>query len=248
MRLLYNLLLVLASPVWMAWMLRRASKRRERPAWSERFGRYSLPPKEGRRRVWMHAVSVGEVLASLPILRELRAMEPKVELLLSVTTSSGHQTARERAQGLLDHLVYFPLDLPWVARRAVLAIQPDALVLMETELWMNLLAEAKRAGAATLVANGRVSERGFRRSRRFRRFFRAVLSHLDEALMQTEEDARRILALGARRAEVLGNCKFDQAAEGLDADPDQWRAMLGLGNDRPVLVVGSTRGPDEEDL
>lgn len=248
MRPLYNLLLVLSTPLWMVWMLHRAARRRERPVWSERFGRYSLPPKAGRRRVWLHAVSVGEVLASLPILRELRSMSPDTEVLLSVTTSSGHQTAREQARGLYDHLAYFPLDLPWVARRAVRAIQPDALVLMETEIWMNLLYEAKRAGAATLVANGRVSERSFRRSRRFRRFFRAALAHLDAALMQTEEDARRILELGAPRAEVFGNCKFDQAAEGLGADASEWRAKLGLAQDRPVLVIGSTRGSDEEDL
>lgn len=248
MRALYNLLLVLAAPLWMAWMLHRARKRRELPVWRERFGRYDLPDKRGRPRIWLHAVSVGEVLASLPILRELRSLAPDAEVVLSVTTSSGHRTARERAEGLFDHLVYFPLDLPWVVRRALASIQPDALVLMETEIWMNLLAEARRRGSATLVANGRVSDRSFRRSVRFRRFFRAALAHLDWALMQTEEDARRIRELGAPNVQVIGNCKFDQAAEGLDADPREWRRLLGLPEGVPAVVIGSTRGPDEEDL
>ncbi|MFN3683101.1 MAG: 3-deoxy-D-manno-octulosonic acid transferase [Fimbriimonadaceae bacterium] len=248
MRALYNLLLVLASPLWMAWMLSRARKRRELPVWRERFGRYDLPQKRGGPRIWLHAVSVGEVLASLPILRELRSIAPDAEVVLSVTTSSGHRTARERAQGLFDHLVYFPLDLPWVVRRALASVQPDVLVLMETEIWMNLLAEARRRGTATVVANGRVSGRSFRRSLRFRRFFRAALANLDWALMQTEEDARRIRELGARNVAVIGNCKFDQAVEGLEADPREWRRILGLPEGVPAVVIGSTRGPDEEDL
>ncbi|MEJ5171016.1 MAG: glycosyltransferase N-terminal domain-containing protein, partial [Fimbriimonadales bacterium] len=248
MRALYNLLLVIASPVWMAWMLSRARRRRELPVWRERFGRYDLPPKGDGARVWLHAVSVGEVLACLPILREVRALAPEASIVLSVTTSSGHRTARERAAGLFDHLVYFPLDLPWVVRRALASIQPDALVLMETEIWMNLLAEARRRGVQTMVANGRISDRSYRRSVRLRPFFRAALSNLGQALMQTEEDARRIRDLGARRVEALGNCKFDQAAEGLDADPAEWRAKLGLPRGLPAVVIGSTRGSDEEDL
>lgn len=248
MFLLYNVLLTLLSPFWVPWMLFRAGRRKEKPNWNERQGDFDIQPDKTKSRIWVHAVSVGEVVAVLPILRELRERSPEHEIVLSVTTSSGHQTARERAEGLFDHLVYFPIDVPRFQLAAMSRVRPKAIAIMETELWFNFLWAAKVFKSKVLLVNGRISDRSYPRARFFRFFYRAMLRNVDCCLMQTEADAERIRALGAAQAEVLGNCKFDQAVEGLDADPAEWRGKLGLEASPPVLVVGSTRSENEEKL
>jgi 3-deoxy-D-manno-octulosonic-acid transferase len=246
MFLLYNLLLTLFAPLWVPWMLWRTLRRKEKPAWRERFGDYSIRPGKDRNRIWIHAVSVGEVMAAIPILREIRRRMKGWEIVLTVTTTSGHQTARERAEGLFDHLFYFPLDVARFQLRAMERVRPKIVAVMETELWFNFLWCAKALGAKTALVNGRISDRSFPRSMRIRFFYRSLLGMVDLCLMQTERDAERIRALGATRVEVVGNSKFDEAAEGLDADPMIWRKELGLPDGLPVVVVGSTRGEDEE--
>ncbi len=248
MFILYNLLLTLLAPLWVPWMLFRAWRRKEGPDWNERTGKLKIPPRGDRRRIWVHAVSVGEVVAAQPVLRELRKVLPEYEIVLSTTTSSGHRTAREGPEGLFDHLMYFPVDVARFQLAAVQRVRPDAVAIMETELWMNLLWAAKVFDAATLLMNGRISDRSVPRAKLVRFFYRALLRNVDRCLMQTEKDAARIQALGARSAEVLGNCKFDQAAESVDADPARRRAELGLPEGTPVVVVGSPGGEEEERL
>ncbi|HVL38321.1 MAG TPA: glycosyltransferase N-terminal domain-containing protein, partial [Fimbriimonadaceae bacterium] len=270
--------MTILAPLWVPWMLLKARRRKEQPNWKERMGDLPIQRVKGAKRIWVHAVSVGEVVAALPILRETKRLLPGHELVLSVTTSSGHQTAREQAMELVDHLIYFPLDIPRFQLNAMQRVQPQVVAVMETELWMNFLWAAKTFDARTLLINGRISDRSFPRAMKLRPFYRALLRYLDRALMQTSTDRERILALGATEAEVLGNCKFDQAVEGLDADPDEWRAELGFEPSRPdgevedpaelseengvgmagdvgkssaplpVIVVGSTRGDEEEDF
>lgn len=246
MFLLYNVLITLFAPLWAPWMWFRTSARKEAPNWNERCGNYSLLPRKDRKRIWFHAVSVGEVVACMPILQELRAELPDHEIVLSVTTSSGHQTARDKAEGLYDHLVYFPIDMARFELAAMQHVQPSVAAIMETELWMNFLWAAKVFDVRTILVNGRISDRSFPRSRRIAVFYRALLSRMDRCLMQSEKDAARIKELGAKSAEVLGNCKFDQALAGLDADPAEWRQKLGLDPALPTLVIGSTRGELEE--
>lgn len=243
---IYNILLTILAPIWAPWMWLRTRKRGEQPNWKERAGDYSLEPRKDRKRIWVHAVSVGEVVASTPILKELRALLPDHEIVLSVTTSSGHRTAREHAVDLYDHLVYFPIDIVRFQLAAMQHVQPAAVAIMETELWMNFLWAAKVFDARTLLVNGRISDRSYRRSQSLKAYYRALLKDMDRCLMQTEEDAQRIKALGAPSADVLGNAKMDQAVAGLQAEGDQWRAELGLPSGKPVIVVGSTRGEEEE--
>lgn len=245
MFVLYNLLIAIFSPIWVPWMLLRTRKRKEKPNWAERQGDLTLSPRKDGDRIWVHAVSVGEVVAVTPILRELRAKAPKLEIVLSVTTSTGHQTARERLEGLFDHLVYAPIDVPRFTLKAMQRAQPNVVAIMETELWMNFLWAAKTFDVTTALINGRISDRSFRRSTKIKFFYRALLRDMDECLMQSELDAQRIRALGAGKVEVLGNCKFDQAIDGLEADPAHWRKELGLSSSLPVVVVGSTRGDME---
>ena len=247
-RLLYNLLLVLLAPLWAPWMVWRTRQRGESPNWRERRGDYrdSIPEKGQRLRLWLHAVSVGEFVAAQPLLRALRRELPGHEIVLSVTTSSGHQTAREAKERLYDHLVYLPIDLAPFTRRAMRRVRPDALVVMETELWMNLFAAAKAVGAKVFVANARLSDRSFPRAKRLGFFYGTLFRSVDRVLAQSEMDAERFRALEARGVEAVGNVKFDQALEGLD-DTTDWRTELGL-DERPVVVVGSLRAEEFGDL
>ncbi len=246
MFLLYNLLLTLLSPFWVPWMYYRTRKRGEQPNWSERFGNI-IVPKATHPRLWLHAVSVGEVVAALPILKELRQLTPDIDIVLSTTTSSGHQTAEDLTGNLVNHVVYFPIDVVRFQVSAMARVKPNVVALMETELWMNFLWSAKAIGADTFLINGRISDRSFPRSIRAKAFYKALLAKLDLALMQTAVDAKRIVALGARTVEVLGNCKFDQAVEDASTDPEEWRLKLGLP-EKPIVVVGSSRDGNEEDF
>ena len=216
----------------------RAKKRKEQPNWQERKGNIDIPRRKDGKRIWFHAVSVGEVVAAMPVLREIRARLPDHEIVLSVTTSSGHQTAREKAEGLFDHLIYFPIDVARLQLSAMQRVRPSVVAIMETELWFNFLWAAKVFDAKTLLINGRISDRSFPRSMRLRFFYRSLLKNLDRCLMQTETDAERISALGGQRVEVLGNSKFDQAVEGIDADPVALRSEFGIDPSKPTIVVG----------
>lgn len=244
---LYNVLIILLSPIWVPWMVWRAKKRKEQPDWQQRTGNLPVqPPAKGVRRVWIHAVSVGEVMAALPVLKEIRALDPDLEIVLSTTTSSGQTAARDRAANLFDHLVYFPIDVPRFVMAALMRVRPKVVAVMETELWLNFLWTAKNFGSRTILLNGRVSDRSFPRSIRLRPYYQALFKHLDQALVQTETDAERLRALGFGSPEVAGNTKFDAAAS--EADPKDWRAELKIPSDAFLVVVGSTRSGAEEAL
>jgi len=246
MFVLYNLLLTLTAPLWVPWMWWRTRQRGEAPNWKERTGDITLPkPTAGRPRIWVHAVSVGEVIAAQPILAALRRELPEAEIVLSVTTSSGHRTAREQSGDLFDHLVYFPIDVPRFSLAAMTRVRPDVVAVMETELWMNFLWAAEVMGADCLLVNGRISDRSFRRARPFRFFYRSLLRMVDECLMQTEADASRIRELGATNVRVLGNTKYDQAIDAAQTAPDELRSRYAIDPARPVIVIGSSRKEEE---
>lgn len=251
--LFYNLLLTLGAPIWVPWTILRARRRGTPVNWKERQGKYpQLGAPGDRARIWLHAVSVGEVVAAVPILRRLRADPSKPEIVLTVTTSSGHETAGKAhgamEGGLYDHLLYFPIDVARFAMSAMQAVRPNAFAIMETELWFNALYAARTFDASTLLVNGRVSERNHRRSKVVRPFYLAMLEELDRALMQTEGDASRIKDLGASGVAVLGNVKFDEAREAPTRGREFWLAELGFDPSKPVIVIGSTRGVDEEEF
>lgn len=248
MLLVYNLALILLSPLWVPWMLARSRSRKEPPNWAERFGIYKLKgTRSNSKRLWFHAVSVGEVIASSAILKELRAQAPDVEILLSVTTSSGHQTAREQYPNLFDHLVYFPLDLPLFQLRSIASFRPHSIAIMETELWLNFLWAAKQHSATTMVLNGRFSDKSFASSAKLRSYYRTLFKYLDRVLCQSQTDADRMVVNGALgRVEVLGNCKFDQAGSIVEEAPEETLKWLGLETNLPLVVIGSTRDEHEE--
>lgn len=246
----YNFVLFLATPVWMGYFLWRILNGSWRSRWWERLGFVPLHHDPNRKRIWVHAVSVGEVLAALPVLKRLRETFPKHEIVLSTTTPTGQRTACDSAHQWVDAIIFFPLDLPFAVGRALHRISPGVLLLMETELWMNLLSLHKRQGGNVLLLNGRLSDKSFHKARRWKRFFRPMLEQVDFACVQSPTDAVRFVDLGLSpsRVTVTGNTKFDQAIDAADTDPEFWREALHLPPGAPVIVVGSTRASEEEQL
>lgn len=249
-RLVYNLFLLLTAPLWLSYVAGRIVAGSWRDRWLERFGFVSLPAPGDKPRLWIHCVSVGETLAAQPVVKLLREALPHYELVFSTTTPTGQQTARSALRDSVDYFIYFPLDLPFAVRRVLRRVQPRMLVLFETELWLNLLTEQKRRGGRVLVLNGRISDRTARRAPKSRPIYTAMLRCVDFICAQSPTDAARFIALGASpsRIEVCGNTKFDQALGALDRTPDEWRRILSLPDHAPVIVVGSTRTPEEEQL
>lgn len=204
---------------------------------------------DGDESIWVHAVSVGEVLAARPLLTELRARYPHLRLFLSTTTLAGQQLAR-RSITDVDGVFYFPFDWAFAVRRTLSLVKPRLFVMIETEIWPNLLRECRRRGVRTVLANGRISYRSFPRYRLIRPFFRRVLEDVDRLCVQGDEAARRLTLLGAdpARITVTGSLKFDS----LDVTPKGGRGrervlrFFRMTSNRPVLVAGSTsKGEDE---
>jgi 3-deoxy-D-manno-octulosonic-acid transferase len=204
--------------------------------------------------LWIHAVSVGEVLVAVPLARQLKDRYPKRRLVVSTTTDTGQQLARERMP-FADAIFYFPLDWKGPVRRTLKTVQPAAVILMETEIWPNFLRECRRARVSAIFANGRISDRSFAGFGRaifysggmLRSFFKRVLNDATLFLTQSELDAGRLLALGAdaKRVIVAGNLKYD-----LDEPPasplSAWLTEeVARNHRRPVLVAGSVMAQEE---
>src|SRR4051812_43902340 len=204
---------------------------------------------DGDESIWVHAVSVGEVLAARPLVSELRKRYPGLKLFLSTTTLSGQQLAR-RSVSEVDGVFYLPFDWTFAVRRTLKLVNPRLFVMVETEIWPNLLRECRRRGIRTALVNGRISQRSYPRYRLARPFFRRVLADIDRFCVQGEESARRLVELGAEpsRITVTGSLKF----ESLDATPIPGRGpervlrFFRLSPQRPVLVAGSTMKGEEE--
>ena len=191
-------------------------------------------------------MSVGEVLAARPLVPALRERFPRHRLFLSTTTITGNAVAKKSVRGV-DGLFYAPFDWPLPVRQALTTLNPSLLVLVETELWPNLIHEAHRRGTRVALVNGRISPRSFGRYRRLQRFLRAVLGEMDLFLMQGETHAQRIRAMGApaERVRLTGNLKFDAVEPG--RPPERLvRLLQGPDRDRPLWVAGSTVGGEEE--
>jgi 3-deoxy-D-manno-octulosonic-acid transferase len=195
---------------------------------------------------WIHAVSVGEAIAAAPLLEAVRRTWPALPLVVSTVTETGARVVRERFAGLARHR-YFPLDFPGAARRVIASIEPAFFVCMETELWPNLLHALAARGVPAMIANGRLSDRSFSRYRLLRGAMGRVLGNVSVFAMQSDEDARRVIALGApaERVVVTGNLKHEPLPDPAGA-ADLWHRLLGLSSGQPVWIAGSThRGEDE---
>jgi 3-deoxy-D-manno-octulosonic-acid transferase len=230
------------------WLLAMATSDKYREGLSERLGWVPNRLREGdsRKTIWVHAVSVGEVLAASRLVNELSACAPQYRVLLSTTTRTGQRLARERTGP--NHTFYFPLDFPWIVRRYLRALDPVLLVLVETEFWPNLLTECRRATIPVAVVNGRISDRSLPRYLRLRGVWKGILSGISIVLAQSQEDVKRLKAIGApaSRVSFAGNLKFDVRSAEPAAITTRLREKLAPGT--RVLVCGSTLEGEEEIL
>ena len=200
--------------------------------------------------IWIHAVSVGEVLTARALLPDLRERYPKLRLFLSTTTMTGQQIARNNLQ-YVDEVFYFPFDFGFIVNRTLRLVRPRLFIMMETEIWPNLLRACAREGVKTMLVNGRISSRSYPRYRLARAFFRRVLLHVDRFCMQSDESARRIIDIGAdrQRVSVTGSLKFDSLELPGTPSGDRGRNRVlryfRIAHDRPVVIAASTRKGEE---
>lgn len=243
--IIYNAALHLAAPLALPAL---AASGRLGGTMGQVLGASGLPRLKGGPRVWVHAVSFGEVAAAAPVMRALGERMPGLELALSTSTVAG----REAASRLLDPgttVFTFPLDVLGAPGRVARRLKPDLLVLMEAELWPNVIRSAHLAGARILLANARISEGSARGYARLRPLVADMLGYIDRVLAITEADARRLVRLGAPadRVSVAGNAKYDNLLERVDGKAAAgWKAALGIEPGDLVLVAGSTHPGEEE--
>jgi len=248
MYLIYNLLSWPVALLLSPWLAYRALRGRL-PGLGQRLG--LILPKmapSSEPVIWLHAVSLGEVKAAVPLLEQLRGRYPQLRVVMTASTRTGWQAAREVLRP--DETVLFPpFDLAWICRRFLRRLRPQAVLVMETELWPNLFREVKRFGVPLLLVNGRISDRAFPRYKASRFFWRRVLAQPDAVLAQSKTDAERFLALGAdpARVTVAGNLKYAIRPPQAAILP-QLRAVADQAAAGPILVAGSTMPGEEKFL
>lgn len=243
MRYLYTLLLYLFAPIFPIYLLWRA---RRNPAYLKHWGeRYGFLSTNYTSSIWVHTVSVGEALAALPLIRSLHNNFPKLTIVVTTTTPTGRARLCEHIQAFAK-IHYFPYDYPWAIRNFIHHINPRALVILETEIWPNLLTLVAAKQLPIIVANARLSERSFKGYSRFSWLFRPVLQKITAVLAQDDAAKQSFITLGVSPDHIyqFGNLKFD-----FELDPElprqikQLKAMLG---NRPTWVAASTHDNEEE--
>ena len=250
---IYNLVFPVAFafllPHFVLRMLRRGGYGRD---FAQRFGLYQ--PAEAAlldapgRPIWIQAVSVGELAVAFSFMEELRRRDATVRFVLTTNTSTGHLLALKKIQAP-DVTLYFPMDVPWVIPRVLRRMRPSAVVLVENEMWPNLIRYARKQGIPTVMINGRISEHSFRGYRKIRFITRDLLPRIHWFCVQSAADRDRLLALGAPadRLEITGSAKYDIGATAPTAEARAWEvlAKLGVKPGHPVLVGGSTWAGEE---
>jgi 3-deoxy-D-manno-octulosonic-acid transferase len=246
--LLYRILQALASPLVLVYLLLRGSKNaRYFSSLSERCGQ--LPPlwqQTVSASIWLHAVSVGEVLAAIPLIEDLKRRTPQTPIFVSTATLAGREIGKKRLSGLAHGVFYAPFDFVWSVRRVLRLLRPSVVIVLETEIWPNLFRESKRIGCGLILINGRISDRAFPRYRRFRSLFSPVLAHCDRILAQSEEMRRRFEEAGAPPAlvEIGGNLKYDFTPAVAGADSEALR-FIEADSGRPLWIAASTSVDDQ---
>lgn len=248
MYLLYSALLAVGLLVSLPYWIFTKGHGKYREGLSERLGR--VPPRllqpQSEPAIWLHAVSVGEVLAVSELVKELRRRRPDYRVMVSTTTATGQKLARKHFGD--DSVFYFPFDLAFAIRPYLAALRPRLIVLAETEFWPNFLRLAHAGGARVAVVNARISDRSWPGYRRFRRILKGVLQDIDLFLAQTSEDASRLSDIGApaERVQISGNLKFDVSVPEAPAIVASLRATFRQAEAGPIVVCGSTMEGEEE--
>lgn len=254
MHLLYNLLalvlVVLAAPVFLYRLIREAGfgeRLKQSFGW--------LPPETvakvaNKNAIWLHAASVGEIVATSPMVKEIKKEMPDSVVVISVVTASGYDMAK-RIIPEADGVIFFPLDLPWLSCHVVRKIAPQAFLLVETELWPNFLKASRKAGIPVMMVNGRIGDKSFGNYRYLGSVLQDMLQTVVKFCMQSSIDAQYIIKLGAdpQRVMVTGNTKYDQTYT--DVSEDEQKLLIsqyGFAGQRPIIIAGSTHKGEEESL
>ena len=237
--------MLVSLPYWLFQMARHGKYRK---GFAERMGQVPARlrlPGEQERVIWVHAVSVGEVLAVTGLVEELQSRFPQHRIFISTTTDTGQVLARKRFGEA--NVFYFPMDFAFAIRPYLRALRPQLVVIAETEFWPNFLRLAHAGGARIAVVNARISDRSWPSYRRFRGLLRRLLVNVDLFLAQTQEDAARLQDIGAslERVRVTGNLKFDIPVPAPPAIIESVRTSIAATDAGPVLVCGSTVDGEE---
>ena len=245
---LYNILLVIASPFIVLTLLSKPRCRRGLP---QRFGRVPSHLRALKSPViWVHAVSLGEVTAVVPLVKHLHQQYPQCTFVVSTVTETGREAVEQRLAGVAYHC-YGPLDFTWAVNAYVRCLRPVAFLFVETELWPNLLRTMCQRQVPAIMVNGRISSASFTRYQRVRKFMEQMLSCVTLFLMQSERDAQRMVNLGAKAesVQVTGNMKFDLCDSGpIDHPLSTIRDQLGLKETERLFIAGSTHSEEEDQL
>lgn len=246
----YEILLILLSPIILGWHAFRAFQRGRPAAIAQRLGFLpadQLAAVSGHEVLWVHAVSVGETMAVKSLLIALRKRYPRSKIVLSNVTETGRKVAMQLPE--IDLCIYFPFDFRFAVRKILKSINPSVVVIAETELWPNFIRETARRGTPLVLANGRISDRSFGRYKKLEWAFRGVLGHFSALCMQTEEDGHRIKSLGAvpTQVHVAGNLKYDVPVRCLSAqEMAAMRKEYRIPHLATVFTAGSTHQGEEE--
>jgi len=206
------------------------------------------PKSDGKLRILVHAVSVGEVEAAHPIVRRIRQEFPETELIISTVTETGNAVAGKKIKDA-DLICYFPLDLPVIVPRFISRIKPDIILITETEIWPYFIHTAWKQSIPIIMINGRISQHSFRMYSKIKFFLKPLLNKVSQFLMQSSADSDRIIQLGAPEKKVIngGNVKFDQVIHsGKSIDKNLTRKTFGIPPDLKIIVAGSTHPQEEE--
>ena len=198
--------------------------------------------------LWIHCVSVGETQAARPLVKKILEDFPNYRLVISTTTRTGQELAREVFADVAELVFYMPFDWRFSVRRALQIIKPNVILILETELWFNFLREASKSSAGVFIVNGRLSEKSFSRYSMIPKTMRRVLHYVELALMQDAADAKRLSQLGIRgsKVKVTGNIKFDQEYDKTESKlTKEFRRRFAISKDAPLIVAASTHAPEE---
>lgn len=209
----------------------------------------SIPLVNRKPIIWLHCVSVGETQAARPLAKRLKQQFPHHDLVVSTITLTGQNLARDVFRNEAASIFYFPFDWRWTVRRALKAVNPAVVLIMETELWPNFLRECKTRGIPVALVNGRISRQSYRRYRLIKSFLRRVLSSLSIAVMQSETDARRLEDLGMQKEKLFtaGNLKFDaELASELTGKTEELRTRFAFDRSVPLILAASTHASEEQ--
>lgn len=241
---IYNLLWTLALPFLVPLAL---SKKRREP---DRLG-LNLPryPEGNEKSIWIHALSVGEVISAIPVIKSLKKKYPEQRLILTVKTLQGMRVAEKETGRNVDSLYYMPLDFWWSMKQLERVIKPCLLILVETDIWPGMISCLKKKGVKIILINGRISPGTYKSYRRFRFLWAGILNDIDLYLMQSGLDSRRLLAAGVspEKVHTVGNIKFDREWPPIHSDEkESWLKKLNLPSDSRNIIAGSTHEGEEE--